>query len=196
MWDSWSKLLTEKLDETFDSHTLCTVFAHLLVVYQHLSKWWHISAKWSQIFTKSSAYLRSGLLSWLKVFVRVHVPACTHRTWKHARNFGQKTNPHTSSKWSRIFTKSSVYLRIGLLSWLKVFVRVHVRACTHRTWKRARNFGQKTNPHISSKWSWIFMKLGMMLEEVSRKHQKKIGTNTCTHVHATRVNVRAHFYIW
>ena len=29
----------------------------------------------------------------------------------------------------------------------------------------ARNFGQKTNPHISCKWSRIFMKLGTMLGE-------------------------------
>ena len=75
-------------------------------------------------------------------------------------------------------------------------MRMQVWACMHSTWKRARNFGQKTNPYISSKLSRIFMKLGTMLEEVSRKHQKKFGTNTCMHAHATCVNVHACFYIW
>ena len=58
----------------------------------------NISAKWSQIITKPSAYFRIGLLSWLIMSVCVHMCACTHSRWKRAWNFGQKTNPHTSGK--------------------------------------------------------------------------------------------------
>ncbi len=47
---------------------------------------------------------------------------------------------------------------------------MHVRVCMHSSWKCACNLGQKTNPHISGKWSQIFMKLGTMFKEVSSKH--------------------------
>ena len=36
----------------------------------------HISAKWSQIFTKLSANVKIGLLSWFITFVGVHVQVC------------------------------------------------------------------------------------------------------------------------
>ncbi len=55
---------------------------------------------------------------------------------------------------------------------------------------------KKTNPHISVKGNRIFMKLDTMLGEVSSKHQQKFWTCTCTHTHATHVNVCARFYIW
>ena len=47
----------------------------------------NISAKSSQNLTKLSAYVWFGLLSWLIMFVRMHVHACTHSMWKHARYF-------------------------------------------------------------------------------------------------------------
>ena len=36
----------------------------------------NISANWSQIFTKLSAYFRIGILSWLIIFLRMHLWAC------------------------------------------------------------------------------------------------------------------------
>ena len=107
------------------------------------------------------------------------------------------THLNISAKWSQIFTKSSAYLRIGLLSWLKVSVCVHVRVCTHRTSNCARNFGLKTNPHISGNSDRIFMKLCRIMEEVSRMHQTKlIGSIMWIHLHATCINMHACFYIW
>jgi uncharacterized protein (DUF952 family) len=124
----------------------------------------HISAKWSQIFMKLSAYVKIGLLSWLIMFVGVYVHACTHREWKHVRNLGQYTNPHISAKRSQIFMKLSAYVKIGLLSWLIMFLGVQVNASMHRAWKHACNLGQYTNLHISAKWSQIFMKLSAYIK--------------------------------
>ena len=59
-----------------------SVWCHVLC-YQvpHLNIW----DKWSQIFMKISAYFRIGLLSWLIIFVSVHIPMWVHeqlvKTW-------------------------------------------------------------------------------------------------------------------
>ena len=101
----------------------------------------HILAKWSEIFTKLSAYVKIGLLSWLIMFLGVHVYVCMHSEWKHAHNLGQYTNPHISAEWSQIFTKLSAYIELGVLSWFITFVGVHVHVCMHSMWNHACNFG-------------------------------------------------------
>ena len=87
----------------------------------------------------------------------LHRHACTHRVWILACNLGQKTNPHISAKWSQIFMKPSVYVKIGSLSWLIISNGVYMCACRHSAWKRSCNLRQK-NPHISSKRGQIFTK--------------------------------------
>ena len=47
---------------------------------------------------------------------------------------------HSTSKWSPNFTKPSAYVKFGLQSCFKLFGSVHVPACTHSAWNRARYF--------------------------------------------------------
>ena len=61
----------------------------LFVCYQKCYRVTHlnISAKSSQNLTKLSAYDRIGLLSWIIMFVRVHLGTFTHSAWKRACYF-------------------------------------------------------------------------------------------------------------
>ena len=52
----------------------------------------NISANSSKIITKLSAFFQIGLPSLSKLFICLHVHACMHSTWKHARTLG---NVHT-----------------------------------------------------------------------------------------------------
>ena len=47
---------------------------------------------------------------------------------------------HGSAKSSQNFTKPSAYVKFGLPSCFKLFEPVHVPACMHSAWKRARDF--------------------------------------------------------
>ena len=47
------------------------------------------------------------------------------------------THLNISVKWSQIFMKYSVYVKIGLLSWLFLFVGRHMHACIHSACKHA-----------------------------------------------------------
>ena len=79
-------------------HIFVTIVTHL-----------NISAKWSQIFRKLSAYFRIDLLSWLIMFIGMRV--CMHSAWKCACYLGQNTNPHISAKWSQIVMKLSMIIK-------------------------------------------------------------------------------------
>lgn len=89
------------------------------------------------------------------IFLGVHVHTCTHSAWKHACILGQYTNTHTSAKWSQNFIKLSAYVKIGLVSWLIMFLGMYVHVWMQSAWKHACNLGQYTNPHSSAKWSQI-----------------------------------------
>ena len=64
------------------------IFIHQILIWA-MSNMTHlnITGKCRQIFTKLSAFFWIGLLSWLIMFVHVHVQACTQNMWKVQTTF-------------------------------------------------------------------------------------------------------------
>merc|ERR1712082_568031 len=74
---------------------------------------------------------------------------------------------HQAAKFSHIFTKSSAYLHIGLLSWLLLSVGAHMLACTHRTPKRARSTNQCKKKNFINP-GYIYIKSTSLMSTVAR----------------------------
>ena len=88
------------------------------------------------------------------------------------------TNLNISAKWSQIFLKLLVYFRIGLLSWLKIFMCMHVHTCTQKVWKCAWNFLHPlifnhfvAFPDCELKWDALFLFYAFFLFQSGSAHK-------------------------
>ena len=75
--------------------------------------------------------------------------------------------PQLLSQMNQIFTKLSGYFRIGLLSWLIMFVCVHMRGCVHSNWKCACYFCSVFLLFLSVLSFWSLSKLKMKKTETT-----------------------------
>ena len=139
------------------------------------------------------------------MFVGVHVHVCTHSGWKHAGNLGQYTNPHMSAKCRQILTNLSAYVKIGLLSWLLMFVRVHMHTCTpniriimHATWGSIQTLISQPNyirsslnfQHMSRLVSWVDFECSWVCTCVSCCLLSWLLMFVRVHMHTCTPNIR------